>query len=372
MTLRPAQTQCSRSGCGFNPRGLNPRSVRTMKASCGCGSHVCNAAPARRGEGDGALPTQIEYLDYSYHTAEGKRTTPEQHHEHSSPGKAKGTSEVRSPRSAVARQRLLRCSSNAALPSTLLRFDRPTLSYSRWLASLRTLLRLLLRASLSAGFGPSLPHPSFDGHRSAGPYVAVGPRRPMSGGPVPRKGRGVSRKPPSPFPLARRSVPLGSAMSPVRAVLALLAALAAPAAAYFVSIDAHAEECFLERVPSGTKMGLIFEVAEGGFLDIDVEVRRDRLTLGPALRGGPALKPGPARRKRCGEARWCGEARAVAGPVGGGPCLAAPGSGAVGSLWSSASLGCRGAGAPAGGEPFCRCWSLSPGLLSVLLRAVLA
>ncbi|KAL8180170.1 UNVERIFIED_CONTAM: Transmembrane emp24 domain-containing protein 2 [Gekko kuhli] len=60
-------------------------------------------------------------------------------------------------------------------------------------------------------------------------------------------------------------------MSPVRAVLALLAALSAPAAGYFVSIDAHAEECFLERVPSGTKMGLIFEVAEGGFLDIDVE-----------------------------------------------------------------------------------------------------
>lgn len=76
-------------------------------------------------------------------------------------------------------------------------------------------------------------------------------------------------------PAARRPLPLGSAMSPVRAVLALLAALAAPAAAYFVSIDAHAEECFLERVPSGTKMGLIFEVAEGGFLDIDVEVRGD-------------------------------------------------------------------------------------------------
>lgn len=145
--------------------------------------------------------------------------------------------------------------------------------------------------------------------------MAVGPRRPMSGGPVPRKGRGESRKPPSPFPLARRSVPLGSAMSPVRAVLALLAALAAPAAAYFVSIDAHAEECFLERVPSGTKMGLIFEVAEGGFLDIDVEVRRDRLTLGPALRGGPCPGTGPCAP----ETVWRGEA-VRGGPGGGGAC----------------------------------------------------
>lgn len=97
---------------------------------------------------------------------------------------------------------------------------------------------------------------------------------------------------------ARRGpeAPLGaaagrSAMSPVRAVLALVAALAAPAAAYFVSIDAHAEECFLERVPSGTKMGLIFEVAEGGFLDIDVEVRRRR--RGPTLGSGAVPGPGP-------------------------------------------------------------------------------
>lgn len=42
--------------------------------------------------------------------------------------------------------------------------------------------------------------------------------------------------------------------------------------AYFITVDAHAEECFYDRVPSGTKMGLMFEVAEGGFLDIDVEV----------------------------------------------------------------------------------------------------
>lgn len=56
-------------------------------------------------------------------------------------------------------------------------------------------------------------------------------------------------------------------------LVVLLAVLSATASGYFVSIDAHAEECFYERVNSGTKMGLMFEVAEGGFLDIDVEVR---------------------------------------------------------------------------------------------------
>ena len=42
---------------------------------------------------------------------------------------------------------------------------------------------------------------------------------------------------------------------------------------YFIAIDAHAEECFHDKVVSGTKMALTFEVAEGGFLDIDVKVR---------------------------------------------------------------------------------------------------
>lgn len=43
--------------------------------------------------------------------------------------------------------------------------------------------------------------------------------------------------------------------------------------AYFVTVDANAEECFFDRVSSGTRMTLLFEVAEGGFLDIDVKVR---------------------------------------------------------------------------------------------------
>jgi hypothetical protein len=41
---------------------------------------------------------------------------------------------------------------------------------------------------------------------------------------------------------------------------------------YFVTVDAHAEECFFDKVKAGTKMGLMFEVAEGGFLDIDVRI----------------------------------------------------------------------------------------------------
>lgn len=44
------------------------------------------------------------------------------------------------------------------------------------------------------------------------------------------------------------------------------------AQAYFINIDAHAEECFFDKITSGTKMSLMFEVAEGGFLDIDVKV----------------------------------------------------------------------------------------------------
>ncbi|XP_054943049.1 transmembrane emp24 domain-containing protein 2-like [Physeter macrocephalus] len=56
------------------------------------------------------------------------------------------------------------------------------------------------------------------------------------------------------------------------ALAELLAALLATASGYFVSVDAHAEECFFKRVTLDTKMGLIFEVAEGSFLDIDVEI----------------------------------------------------------------------------------------------------
>lgn len=53
--------------------------------------------------------------------------------------------------------------------------------------------------------------------------------------------------------------------------------------AYFITVDAHAEECFFDRVSSGTKLSLMFEVAEGGFLDIDVHVSTTPPRLFPLL-----------------------------------------------------------------------------------------
>jgi len=52
----------------------------------------------------------------------------------------------------------------------------------------------------------------------------------------------------------------------------LLALAFASTNAYFVSIDAHMEECFFEKAQPGNVLGLMFEVAEGGFLDIDVTI----------------------------------------------------------------------------------------------------
>jgi len=51
-----------------------------------------------------------------------------------------------------------------------------------------------------------------------------------------------------------------------------LGLLLSAANAYFVEVDAHKEECFHEKVSAGTKLGFTFEVAEGGFLDIDVSI----------------------------------------------------------------------------------------------------
>jgi len=59
----------------------------------------------------------------------------------------------------------------------------------------------------------------------------------------------------------------------------IISVLFSPVDAYFLVIDAHAEECFFDRVTSGTKMGLTFEVVEGGFLDIDVTITGMRLEI---------------------------------------------------------------------------------------------
>lgn len=52
----------------------------------------------------------------------------------------------------------------------------------------------------------------------------------------------------------------------------LAATLLNTANCYTITVDAHAEECFFENVEADTKMGLTFEIAEGGFLDIDVTI----------------------------------------------------------------------------------------------------
>ncbi|XP_019362672.1 PREDICTED: LOW QUALITY PROTEIN: uncharacterized protein LOC109290513 [Gavialis gangeticus] len=85
----------------------------------------------------------------------------------------------------------------------------------------------------------------------------------MRGGPEP--GRGVAWI---------GSDPLSPAMLMVRVVVLLLAVLTLLTLGRVVSIDAYIEECFPERVRAGIKMGLIFEVIEGAFLDIDVEIMR--------------------------------------------------------------------------------------------------
>ena len=57
------------------------------------------------------------------------------------------------------------------------------------------------------------------------------------------------------------------------AALLALALFCSAAEGVFVTVDAVAEVCFHDDVKTHTKMGLTFEVSEGGFLDIDVKVR---------------------------------------------------------------------------------------------------
>ncbi|GLV37065.1 CHOp24 [Carabus blaptoides fortunei] len=55
-------------------------------------------------------------------------------------------------------------------------------------------------------------------------------------------------------------------------IFVCVACLCTSGSAYFITVDAHAEECFFDKVDTGTKLGLTFEIAEGGFLDIDVRI----------------------------------------------------------------------------------------------------
>lgn len=55
-------------------------------------------------------------------------------------------------------------------------------------------------------------------------------------------------------------------------VISVLLSVCRYSSSYFVTVDAHSEECFFDRVEMGTKMGLLFETSEGGFLDIDVKI----------------------------------------------------------------------------------------------------
>lgn len=56
------------------------------------------------------------------------------------------------------------------------------------------------------------------------------------------------------------------------AALCLVYVLIGSVSSYYVTVDAYDEECFFERVTAGTQLSLMFEVAEGGFLDIDVTI----------------------------------------------------------------------------------------------------
>ena len=48
---------------------------------------------------------------------------------------------------------------------------------------------------------------------------------------------------------------------------------------YFITVQPRREECFHEYVKNGDKINMMYEVAEGGFLDIDVRIINARNAL---------------------------------------------------------------------------------------------
>ncbi|CDS38354.1 transmembrane emp24 domain containing protein [Echinococcus multilocularis] len=58
----------------------------------------------------------------------------------------------------------------------------------------------------------------------------------------------------------------------LRLVVVVLSFLSCSSYAYFVTIDANAEQCFFDRAKPGDRLTLFFEVSEGGFYDINVKL----------------------------------------------------------------------------------------------------
>lgn len=87
------------------------------------------------------------------------------------------------------------------------------------------------------------------------------------------------------------------------AAVALAAAvLVGVARPYSTTIPASGSECFFETADVGDKFHCSFNVYAGGFLDVDVKVRRApcRWRAGTALNVAPGLRPGRESRVRRG------------------------------------------------------------------------
>lgn len=53
---------------------------------------------------------------------------------------------------------------------------------------------------------------------------------------------------------------------------AILLKLLQAGEAYIIAVDAGGRECFHEKVQTGTKLGLMFEIVDGGFNDIEIQI----------------------------------------------------------------------------------------------------
>eukprot|EP00123_Amoebidium_parasiticum_P022122 comp8039_c1_seq1/m.3543 comp8039_c1_seq1/g.3543 ORF comp8039_c1_seq1/g.3543 comp8039_c1_seq1/m.3543 type:complete len:200 (-) comp8039_c1_seq1:77-676(-) len=59
----------------------------------------------------------------------------------------------------------------------------------------------------------------------------------------------------------------------MRALSLLLCAAGAHAISHMVTVDANDELCFFEELHAGQPLGVTYQVTEGGFLDIDVQIK---------------------------------------------------------------------------------------------------